>query len=116
MRRPHLIRPRPILRLSALALTVLVAVIATACSSVSSDAATVGGKQITRGSLDGELRDIASNDTYLKQVESQQPVRGPGRGTFEASFTARVLTRQTVCQIGHDASVRRRQVVAAGDL
>src|SRR5947209_20320988 len=94
MRRSHPSWPRPASRLSVLALTALVAVIVTACSSVSSDAATVGGKQITRGSLDGELRDIASNDTYLKQVESQQPVRGTGRGTFDASFTALVLTRQ----------------------
>jgi len=116
MRRSHPSWPRPASRLSVLALTALVAVIVTACSSVSSDAATVGGKQITRGSLDGELRDIASNDTYLKRVESQEPVRGTGRGTFDASFTALVLTRQIVFQIVHDDIVRRRLVVAPEDL
>ena len=70
------------------------AVLATACGSVSPYAAKVDNKSISQKDLETELRSIAANGPYLKLIESRQQVRGTGAGTFDAAFTALALTRQ----------------------
>lgn len=72
----------------------LVLVLGTACGSAGTYAAKVNDDTISEDSLVGELRSIAANEAYLKQVESQQQVRGTGQGTFDSAFTALALTRQ----------------------
>ncbi|MFN2608676.1 MAG: peptidylprolyl isomerase [Acidimicrobiales bacterium] len=91
-----------------------VALAASACGSVSSYAATVDGTRISRGSLNGELRDIAANDKYLKFVESQVQVRT--NGVFDAAFTASVLSRQIIYTLV-DRDLRSRKIaLSATDL
>ncbi len=94
---------------AALALTV-------ACSSVSSYAATVDGTRIDRDTLEGELRDVGSNEKYLKLVESQiqSPVRT--NGVFDASFTSTVLSREIIYELVQKDLARRKIVIGPEDL
>jgi len=87
-----------------------------ACSSVSSYAATVDGTRIDRGTLEGELRDVGSNDKYLKLVESQiqSPVRT--NGVFDASFTSTVLSREIIYELVQKDLARRKVVIGPEDL
>jgi foldase protein PrsA len=68
--------------------------LAGACGSAGTYAAKVNDATISEDTLVGELRSIAANQAYLKQVESQQQVKGTGQGTFDSAFTALALTRQ----------------------
>jgi foldase protein PrsA len=101
-------------RLAALAVGLAVAV--SACSSVSSYAATVDGTRISTGSLEGELRDLGRNDQYLKLVESQQQAPVRTNGVWDASFTSQVLSQQIIYDIvGQDLS-KRKIVPSPADL
>ncbi len=100
-------------RLPLVALSATVAVLLTACGS-SSPAATVNGTAITRGDLEGELRDIAANDKYLKYIESQVQIRSSG--VFDAAFTAQVLTRQIVYELVRQDLARRKINLTQADL
>ncbi len=93
-----------------------VAVAAAACSSVSSYAATVDGSRISSGTLENELRDLGSNDKYLKLVESQ--VQAPVRtnGVFDASFTSTVLSREIIYDLLDKDLAKRKIVVTPKDL
>ena len=82
--------------LSLVALFAGLTLLLSACGG-SSPAATVDGSTISRGDLEGELRDIASNDKYLKYIESQVQIRKSG--VFDASFTASVLSRQIIYEL-----------------
>ena len=110
---------RPVPPLSRLGRRFVVAVLgaltlfAAACS-VTPAAATVDGHRISRGDLEGELRDIASNDKYLKYVESQVPVRS--NGVFLSSFTASILSRQIMYDLIHRDLARRKLAVTNSDL
>jgi parvulin-like peptidyl-prolyl isomerase len=117
MRRLRVQRPFPRRRLrpgrlAALAVVGL-ALAGTACA-VTSPAATVDGSRISRGDLEGELRDIASNDKYLKYIESQVQVRTSG--VFDASFTASVLSRQIIYGLVSRDLVRRKITLTKADL
>ncbi|MDQ6798372.1 MAG: peptidylprolyl isomerase [Actinomycetota bacterium] len=112
---PHSTRRRarrPALAAITAGLTLAVA----ACSSVSSYAATVDGTRIGTGTLENELRDIGSNDKYLKLVESQ--VQAPVRtnGVFDASFTSTVLSREIIYDLVAKDLARRKIVVTPKDL
>ncbi len=100
--------------LAALAAGLTLAV--AACSSVSSYAATVDGTRIGTGTLEGELRDLGSNDKYLKLVESQiqSPVRT--NGVFDASFTSTVLSREIIYDLVAKDLAKRKIVVSPADL
>ena len=102
------------LRFPLLALVAVLGLAATACGSVSSYAATVDGTRISRSDLEGELRDIAGNDKYLKYIESQVQVRSSG--VFDAAFTAQVLTNQIVYELVRQDLERRKLTVTPADL
>ncbi len=103
---------RPALAAFAAGLILAVA----ACSSVSSYAATVDGTRIGTGTLEGELRDLGSNDKYLKLVESQ--IQAPVRtnGVFDASFTSTVLSREIIYDLVAKDLERRKIKVSPADL
>lgn len=102
------------LHVCLLALVAAVTLAASGCGSVSSYAATVNGTRISRSSLEGELRDIAGNDKYLKFIESQVQVRS--NGVFDAAFTASVLSRQIIYELVDKDLARRKIILSAGDL
>ena len=103
-------------RTSFLASLLGLAVLSTACGSVSPYAAKVDGERISPDQLEGELRSIASNDQYLKLVEARQPVRGSGQGTFDTAFTALALTRQIYYQLIGTELAARKLAVGPRDL
>ena len=87
------------------------ALVATACGSVSPYAAKVDNRSISQDDLETELRSIAANGPYLKLIESRQQVKGTGAGTFDAAFTALALTRQIYYQlIGTELAARKLSV------
>jgi len=93
------------------ALVVGLALVATACGSVSPYAAKVDDKSISQNELEKELRSIAANGPYLKLIESRQQVKGAGAGTFDAAFTALALTRQIYYElIGAELAARKLSV------
>ena len=106
-------RRRASARLSLVALSVGLTLLTAACGS-SSAAATVDGSTISRGDLEGELRDIASNDKYLKYIESQVQIRKSG--VFDASFTASVLSRQIIYELVDRDLKTRKITVGKSDL
>jgi parvulin-like peptidyl-prolyl isomerase len=79
---------------SSVALALGLVVLLASCASVGNYAAKVDGQNISQDALEGEMRSIASNNAYVKQIESQVQVRGSGAGTFDAAFTGQVLGRQ----------------------
>lgn len=95
---------------------VALALLATACGSVSPYAAKVDNKSISEGRLNDELRSIAANGPYLKLVESRQQVKGTGAGTFDAAFTALALTRQIYYELIGAELTNRKLVVSPEDL
>ena len=107
VRRLHILLSAPLVAL---------ALLATACGSVSPYAAKVDDKSISQDDLERELRSIAANGPYLKLVESRQQVKGTGAGTFDAAFTALALTRQIYYQLIGTELTRRKLSVGPEDL
>jgi foldase protein PrsA len=95
---------------------VALAILATACGSVSSYAAKVDNKSISQSDLETELRSIAANGPYLALIESRQQVKGTGAGTFDAAFTALALTRQIYYQLIGTELAARKLAVSPSDL
>ena len=106
-------RSRALTRLPFITVLAAVAVLVTACGG-SSPAATVDGSTISRGDLEGELRDIASNDKYLKYIESQVQIRKSG--VFDANFTASVLSRQIIYELVDRDLKSRKITLSQADL
>jgi len=92
------------------------ALVATACGSVSPYAARVDNTSISQDSLEDELRSIGANGPYLKLIESRQQVKGTGAGTFDAAFTALALTRQIYYQLIGTELAARKLAVGPPDL
>ena len=101
--------------LGVVALVALVVVVG-ACGSVGPYAAKVNGRNISQDSLEQEMRDIAANDAYVKQVESQLTIRGSGPGTFDAVFTGQVLSRQIQYLLVEREINKRKLKVSDADL
>jgi foldase protein PrsA len=95
---------------------IALAILATACGSVSPYAAKVDNKSISQKDLETELRSIAANGPYLKLIESRQQVKGTGAGTFDAAFTALALTRQIYYELIATELAARKLVVSPEDL
>jgi len=95
---------------------IALAVLATACGSVSPYAAKVDNKSISEEDLTRELRSIAANGPYLRLIESRQQVKGTGAGTFDAAFTALALTRQIYYQLIGTELASRKLTVGPDDL
>src|SRR3954453_9017750 len=75
-------------------LLVLLAVVASACGSAESQAATVNGNHITASSLQDELKLIKGNKAYRGALEQSYGAKlaGASKGTFDSAFTAQTLT------------------------
>ena len=100
-------------------LLALAVVVVAACGSVTPYAATVNKDRLTQGDLEGELDAINKNDDYVKLLQGGQPpvtVRGKGKGTFDQTFVARVLTREIFYQLVSDELGRRKLKVNAAAL
>lgn len=102
-------------------LIALVGLVASGCGPVSSYAATIGGDRVSQKSLNDELEAIRDNKVYGAAVESQlaqsgDKVRGSGKGTFDSSFVARVLTRQIFLEIIHLGIKEKKLTVKQSDL
>lgn len=101
--------------LAAAAATAALALVGAACGTAGPYAARVGGTTISQDDLEGELRAIASNEAYLAQVEQQLTVRGTGQGTFDAAFTAEVLSRQILYVMVRQELERREVTLSDAD-
>jgi parvulin-like peptidyl-prolyl isomerase len=96
---------------SLLALAVVVVV---GCGSTAPYAATVNDARLTQSDLEDELDAITRNDDYVKLLEQGQPpvaVRGKGKGTFDQTFVARVLTREIFYRLVRDELAKRKLTV-----
>jgi parvulin-like peptidyl-prolyl isomerase len=75
---------------------VALALAASGCSAFgTAPAATVGGVEISRSSLDDEIEAILSNDLYRQALEQEYgaPAEGEaGKGTFSTAFVAQILS------------------------
>lgn len=92
------------------------ALLASACSSVSPAAVTVNGQRISERSLTDELVEIRDNDLYRKAL-ALPDIGGAGReGTFQAAFTARVLTLRVYYALVDQELARRGVAVTRADL
>ncbi|HEX8769401.1 MAG TPA: peptidyl-prolyl cis-trans isomerase [Acidimicrobiales bacterium] len=101
---------------AVVALSIGLTLVVAACGSSSSAAATVNGTAISKSALEQELRSIASNDKFIKLVESEKPVRGARKGTFDAAFTAQVLTRRIAFELISSEVRRRKLAISPADL
>jgi parvulin-like peptidyl-prolyl isomerase len=89
-------------------LLALLAVAATACSTVGeTSAATVNGHEISADSVREELDNIRGNQQYRQAIEQQYGTKlaGTGKGTFASAFTAQVLSLKIYYQL-FDESLR----------
>lgn len=100
---------------SSVALAVGLGVLVASCGSVGNYAAKVDGQNISQDQLEGEMRSIASNDAYVKQIESQVQVRGTGAGTFDAAFTGQILGRQIQYVLVDREVAKRKLRIAPAD-
>jgi parvulin-like peptidyl-prolyl isomerase len=101
-------------------LVALVSIVASACGSVAY-AATVNSLRLGQKELNDELKAIRDNTTYSQAVEQQlsqggEKLRGSGKGTFDSTFVARVLTRQIFLAIIHKGVVDKKLTVKKSDL
>jgi len=93
---------------------VLAVVVLMGCGSVTPYAATVNTDRLTQSDLESELAAISGNNDYVKLLEQGQPpiaVRGKGKGTFDQTFVARVLTREIFYRLVRDEIGHRKLTV-----
>jgi hypothetical protein len=87
MRSPRLRRLAPLLVLTALAVS--------ACSTIADPpAASVNGTRISDRSIQDELETVRENEAYRQALEQSYgaSLGGTGRGTFDATFVAQLLS------------------------
>jgi parvulin-like peptidyl-prolyl isomerase len=86
-----------------------VSLVASACSTVSPDAATVNGDSINRSTFDDQLETYAANDAFLARVSQagQGAVEGNGDGTVSADFARQVLQREIVLLVVQQENAAR---------
>jgi parvulin-like peptidyl-prolyl isomerase len=76
-----------------LLLVASLAVVASACGTIETPAASVGDVDISQDSIRDELDDIGRNASYRAALEdSYGPLRGAGTGTWAGNFVAQVLS------------------------
>ena len=100
-------------------LLALVVVVVAGCGSVAPYAATVNDARLTQSDLEDELDAITRNDDYVKLLEQGEPpvaVRGKGKGTFDQTFVARVLTREIFYKLVRDELAKRKLTVEEATL
>lgn len=94
------------------------AVVTTACSTLTPWAAKVNGESIVTSDLDQELEAILSNKRYLEQVEGANlagGVTGSGQNTFTTAFVGRILTRQIFFELIEQEVERRKLKITPAD-
>ena len=94
------------------------AVLTTACSTLTPWAAKVNGESIVTSDLDKELEAILSNKRYLEQVEGANlagGVTGSGQNTFTTAFVGRILTRQIFFELIEQEVERRKLKITSAD-
>jgi hypothetical protein len=100
-------------------LIVLPALIAAAgCSSTTrTTAATVSGVDITKASLDEDLKAINSSATYRSELEQSYGLQmaGASEGTYSSAFVAQVLSLRVYYQLIEAALAKAGQAVTAAD-
>jgi parvulin-like peptidyl-prolyl isomerase len=100
-------------------LVVLPALLAAAgCSSTTSTtAATVAGTDISKASIDQDLKAIASSDAYRSALEQSYGtvMAGDGEGTYNAAFVAQVLSLRVYYQLIEQALAKAGVTVTAAD-
>jgi len=85
-----------------IALTVVLALVAASCSTSAgaTSAATVNGTDITAGTLMSEVAGYAGNDQFVEQFTAQgSKVFGATTGSYDATFTAAVLSTLVVAEL-----------------
>ena len=102
-------------RASLLAL-VLGGVVLAGCGAVRPYAAVVNGHRLTQSSLLDELKAIKANKQFLDAVQQSTQVLGSGKGTFDSTFTAKVLTRAIYYELVRAELDRRKLHVTQADL
>jgi parvulin-like peptidyl-prolyl isomerase len=87
--------------------------VASACSTVSPDAASVNGESIDRSTFDDQLSLYADNEAFLARVSSagQGAVEGNGSGTVSADFARQVLQREIVLLVIQQQNAERGATV-----
>jgi parvulin-like peptidyl-prolyl isomerase len=87
--------------------------VASACSTVSPDAASVNGESIDRSTFDDQLSLYADNEAFLARVSSsgQGAVEGNGDGTVSADFARQVLQREIVLLVIQQQNAERGATV-----
>jgi foldase protein PrsA len=95
---------------------VALALLATACGSISAYAAKVDGESVSVKDLNDELRSIAANGPFVKLVESNKTVKGTGVNGFDQAFTREVLTRQIFYRLVDAELSRRKLTLTPADL
>lgn len=102
-----------------IALTVVVALIAASCSTSAgaTPAATINGTDITSETLMSEVAGYASNDAFVEQFTAQgSQVFGATEGSYDATFTAAVLSTLVVAQLIDQELAARNLTVTDADL
>ncbi|MGI9121218.1 MAG: peptidylprolyl isomerase [Acidimicrobiales bacterium] len=110
--------------LKLLGLALVAAVVLASCSSVSDTlAVSVNGEQVSEDTLQAELAAINSNEGYRKAVEEglqqqglQMTVAGDGKGTFDSTFVARVLSLKVYYQLLEQDLAGRKVAITTADL
>ncbi len=89
------------------------ALVASACSTVSPDAASVNGDSIDRSTFDDQLQTYAANEAFLARVSQagQGAVEGNGDGTVSADFARQVLQREIVLRVIQQENLARGATV-----
>ncbi|MCU1451648.1 MAG: PpiC-type peptidyl-prolyl cis-trans isomerase [Acidimicrobiales bacterium] len=95
----------------------LVAIIAAGCGSLQPYAAIVNSHRIPQHDVDNELKAIRGNAKYLDAIDpSRRQILGSGTNTFNADFTAQILTRRIYYELVHDEVQRKHLAVSAKDV
>jgi parvulin-like peptidyl-prolyl cis-trans isomerase-like protein len=100
-----------------LGLLALVAIVAAGCGSLQPYAAIVNSHRIPQHDVDNELKAIRGNARYLDAIDpSRKQILGSGTDTFNADFTAQILTRRIYYELVHDEIARRHLKVTTKDI
>jgi foldase protein PrsA len=104
------------LLLSLFALLAAVGLLAS-CGSLAAYAAIVNGHRVSEKDVDSELIAIRGNARYLDTIDpSRRQILGSGANTFNAHFTAQILTRRVYYELVHIEVQRRHLNVTTKDI
>jgi hypothetical protein len=95
----------------------LVAIAAAGCGSLQPYAAIVNSHRIPQHDVDNELKAIRGNARYLDAIDpSRRQILGSGTNTFNADFTAQILTRRIYYELVHEEVQHRHLAVTTKEI